>query len=120
MSLIGVIGEFATGTYEVTRAAARVIDSDGRVGAASPSTFEVRASIQPPNGRDLQRLPEGERTDEMLMVYCAEELRTRRADAEPDKISIRGEDYEIRRVEQWDAFGEVHWRAWAAKIGAGP
>jgi hypothetical protein len=116
MSLTGVIASFATGTYVVTRSPERSFGSDGRPDSASSSTFSVVASVQPPTGREAQRLPEGIRADEVRIVYVHERLHTRDDGYEPDIVAIAGEDYEVFRVETWDAFGDVHYRCWAKKV----
>lgn len=115
MSHVGVITSFSTGTYTVTRTLAGSYTA-GRYAAGAVSTFDVVACVQPVSGRDLQSLPEAQRGDEVKVVYCATELRTRTPAQEPDTVAIEGESYEVFRVERWDAFGEVHWRAYTSRL----
>jgi hypothetical protein len=108
VSRLGAIDDFSTGTYSVRRRAAAT-RSGGRTVLGAASTFSVVASVQPAGGRDLRNLPEGSRGDETFVVYAYVELRM------DDEVTIRSEPHRVVRVEQHDAFGETHWRAWAVR-----
>lgn len=116
MSLIDAIPSLATGTYTVTRTPARNYTAGVLDAPTGQTTFSVIASAQPPTGRDLQQLPDGVRADEVRIVYAREELKTTEPGYEPDTISIDGNDYEVFRVETWQAFGEAHRRTWTRRV----
>ena len=88
-------------------------------GDGSPTTVDRVASVQPGNGKDLEQLPEGDRTKEVIKVYVDYELRS--ADQgngiEPDQILDRGETYEVKRVHSYTANGVyMYTRALAVKV----
>ena len=110
MSLIDVIGAFATpGPYTVTRTAAGGYTL-GRYAIGAISTLSIEASIQPAKGRDLKSLPEGERGDAANVLYTRTELFTRAPGREADTITFKGEIWSVVNVELWEAFGERHFR----------
>jgi hypothetical protein len=118
MSLNGVLAPgrgFSSGTYTVTRRAAETDDTHGRRVAGATSTLSIVASIQPMSGRDLQGLPEGQRSDENVTIYTTTFLTTRSPTNAPDLVTFGGEPYEVFRVETWVAFGRTHYRAYAAR-----
>ncbi len=115
MDLSSVLESFATGSYTVTRQSPSSYGADGRLVAATPSYFEIRASVQPVSGRDLQRLPEGLRTSEIIAVFTATELRTQGPSQDPDLIEIDGDTYEVQKVERWATLG-AYYRALALKV----
>jgi hypothetical protein len=114
MSPIGAIASLSTGTYTVTRRAVGAY-SDGRWTPGGTSSFSIIASIQPVSGRLLLALPENERTEEQRVVYTITELRTRIGAADPDVVTIDGDAWEVSRVDRWQAFGAVHYRAFVAR-----
>lgn len=115
MDLSSVIESFAS-TYTVTRSSASAYGADGRLDAGTTSTLTVRAVVQPVTGRDLKRLPEGLRTDDVRQVFTATELKTQGAGQDPDSIAIGGEDYEVQTVERWADLGG-YWRAIVMRKG---
>jgi hypothetical protein len=106
MGLSSVATKFATGTYSVTRSSgAGSYDTNGDYTPAGTSVINVKASIQPLNGRELKVLPEGQHGAELRKVYSVTELKTRTPTSEPDIVSYKGEDWEVVAVEGWEAFG---------------
>lgn len=130
MNLAGVIGSLASGTYTVTRTGAGAYGGlpggfpmtfpayDGRYREGTPSTLSIRAVIQPVRGRDLLRLPEGQRTEEMIAIYTETELQTASAPGggTADVVSYRGKSYQVQTVEAWNELGNFY-KAIAAKVG---
>jgi hypothetical protein len=94
MSLADVISDLGGATYQVIRTAAgaRV---NGRVVAGPATTFPIVAGIEPITGRELQDLPEGQRGDEVIQIFTATPLLTRRPGFEPDQIVYRPPGYEV-------------------------
>src|SRR5258707_270463 len=114
MDLSQVINDLASGNYTVTRSLPATYGVDGRVIAGNTSTFQVNASVQPIDGRDLLRLPEGLRTLELLYVFTSVELRTQGNAQDPDTIQIDGNKYQVQESSRWVASGNV-FRAIVAK-----
>lgn len=119
MSLNGVIGVFATGTYTVTRTVTGTYTA-GRYTDGATGTFDITASVQPVSGRDLQFVAEGEHGNEVKVVYTSTPLFTRTPTTSPDKVAIDGETYEVFRVEKWQHFGistnEDHFRVFVSRL----
>lgn len=98
------INALASGTYTVTRYGAGSY-SNGGATLGSSSTFTIRASVQPATGRELQRLPEGERVRDWLAIWTPTLLRTQEGSSAPDRISIDGYTYEVAIVDDWMSEG---------------
>lgn len=119
MSLNGAIVSLQSATYTVTRTAAgaRV---NGRSTPGAVTTFTIVAGIETVTGRELQDLPEGQRGDEVIKIFTATRLRTRR-EGEPDRIAfdppgeVTGELWTVTKVEAFDGFGEIHYEATACR-----
>ena len=103
MDLAGLIADFATGSYTVTRRAAATTDGHGRNVAGATSSISIVAAVAPASGRDLLRLPEGRRANETRMVLTATALLVggQGAANEADLISIDGASWEVQHVEVW-------------------
>lgn len=97
--LSGVVSTLASGSYTVTRGSPTTGGSDGRAVVATPSTFSVVASVQPLNGRDLLRLPEGERSTERVKVYANTQLFVSGAGQVADLITVAGIQYEVETAQ---------------------
>lgn len=116
MDLSGVVLNLASGSYTVTRSAPGSTGSDGRWVAGATSPLTIMASVQPLNGRDLLRLPEGERTTERVKVYSPMQLFVPGAGQDADVITVAGIQYQIETAEQWGANG-AYWKMIARKVG---
>ncbi len=65
----------------------------------------IRASIQPPTGKELLYLEEGQRTRDIKKIYALSELRTATEGAvqtDADIIVFNGEEFEVVQVLPWD------------------
>lgn len=97
----------------VERVAGRVIDG------GAPETLKGRGSFQPATAKDLQRLPEGQRTNAVVALFTDCELLTGDAPStRPDKVIPRGKVYsgvtfEIQSFEPWPS----HNKYLAIKVG---
>lgn len=81
---------------------------DGRyVSAIDSVVADLPASVQGPEGNDLQTLEEGDRTKEVRKVYVDVEVRAADQRASPptpaDQLIIDGATYEVRKVWPWRA-----------------
>lgn len=103
--LSDAIDHFATGTYTVKRPAATTY-TGGRRNAPSTTTFTVIAAVVPATGRQLERLPEGLRTNETKAMYAKGVLRAAVEGAqEPDVVEIDGADWQVANVKDWQPNG---------------
>lgn len=103
MDVGDLIGSFMTGTYTVTRRGASTV-VDGRAVPAVPSTLSIVASVQPATGRDLERLPEGQRSRETRVVFTPTQLLIATQGAGlSDIVAIDGSKWEVQQVARWDA-----------------
>lgn len=116
MDLSGCLDSFNTGTYTVTRYGVASYGSDGRLDAPSSAPLSVPAVVIPLSGRELQRLPEGLRTSELLQVFSSVALKTQGPGQAPDSIAIDGDAYQVQHVEPWSTLGN-YYRAIVAKSG---
>ncbi len=118
MSLRDAIASLAQGgPYTVTRTATGTREK-GHYTPGSETTFDIVASVQPTDGAELHDLAEGQRTDEVRVIYTVTELRTRTPAGEPDRIELEGSEdpWIVIKVQRFDAFGGTHYRAWAARV----
>lgn len=114
MSLVGVIADFASGTYTVTRAGAQTI-TDGMVTEAAGSTFDVVASIQPARGRALELLPpEARHVSAEYIALCLSEVRV------DDVVSYKNQDWRVSNSKHWEEWGEEHWVVSMVKMQVNP
>jgi hypothetical protein len=120
MPLNESIDGLSTGTYTVTRRAASAFTDGIYPGGGSASTFSIAAVVEPATG--LQRVVggyemrsdnDGQRTNDIQVIYTRTELYTRRPTHEADLVTIGGRQFTVFRVESWNLSGEVHYRALA-------
>lgn len=73
---------------------------DGKWTEGSPSTYSIRIADQPPAPRDLERLPEGERTKEFRSVWTRAVLRTadETAKTSADELTFKGGTWKVVAV----------------------
>jgi hypothetical protein len=115
MSLSDAILSLSTGTYTVTRPGAGTW-TNGLFVEGTASTFQIQASVQPASPKDLQRLPEGERTMNVIVIFTTTELllASQAARTLSDRIAYRGANYEVEDVDVWESGG--FWKCLARKI----
>lgn len=116
MSLLDVIGDFATGTYTVTRRAAGVPVA-GRVTPGAATTFDVVMSVQPTGARDQVVMPEGLHYEDAVVCYSATELKgATYGTGQGDEFTFGGDTYRVFAVEgPWTMDGDTHWVCRAAR-----
>lgn len=86
---------------------------DGRAQPPVLTPFNAVASVQPGQGRDLQRLPQGHIVGDVQVLFTKTEMR---AGAEGtgtlgDLVTYKGKTFEVEHVEDWSSFGAPYWRA---------
>jgi len=115
----GAIASFAggegVGTLIVLRASVGAwVDGSYIRNARAP--FPVVAFHHPVTGRKLEIPREGQSASEVKAVYTNTRLRTR-AQGDPDLVVIQDEEWEVIKVEDWQAFGQRFYRAYVSRIG---
>ncbi len=73
---------------------------NGRWVPGSTSSFTIKTSVQPANGKDLEALEEGQRTSEILKIYPSTELKTidQHISQEADIVVNDGKNYTVVHV----------------------
>lgn len=80
------------------------LDADGFIVTAAPQRVQIKAVIYPATGRDVEVMPEGKRTEEIIHVISTTELRTASPGANPsDQIEYQGKTYEVSLLKDWNA-----------------
>lgn len=81
----------------------------------TPATIPLFGAIQPATPESLRQVPEADRVEGMLEVFCQKELYRTNQTGTSDVIVWRGTEYRIASVMPWvDA---NYWVAIAARIG---
>jgi len=122
MDLSSTVLGFATGTYTVTRATARLktgpqnpYGRDGRYDSPTTTAIQVRACVQPVTGRELEHLPEGLRTKEVIRIFSTVALYSGADGQEPDTVLANGVTWEVATVKRWNELGN-YWESLAVKL----
>ena len=68
--------------------------------------YYASGSVQPSPGRDLEQLPEGERTGTFVTVTTSFRLFPLTASTAPDQIVWQGKNYRVKHVNDWMNFGQ--------------
>ena len=79
---------------------------DGIATRPSPTTFEVELSVQPLNGRELERASEGLCAREICKAYSRRDVILRTVDDiehEADLVSIDGVWFEVQQARDYRA-----------------
>lgn len=113
--LDGVVADFATGIYVVTRGSPPTF-VNGVAVPGSVVTIPITACVQPLEGIDLMRLPEGQRSDDYRVLYTAVQLNTTESTQIADTVVIDGDAFQIMQCERFQELGN-YFRARAQRIG---
>ena len=101
----GTIARLGGQTITVTRRAQGIF-VNGRYVPGTASTITVEnCSVQPLNDRELQNLPEGHRTKDMLKLYTPEVLQVAK---DPDHVTYEGTEFEVQAMANWRPQGNYH------------
>lgn len=98
-----LIQSLSTGTYVVTRRRAPAYVDGVVTPDPNPVTLSILASVVPASGRDLLRLPEGQRSTETRTVYTVTQLMVAAAGAKyaNDVVSIDGDQWQVQQVQSF-------------------
>lgn len=116
-TIIAALG--ATEVVTITRRAAGAHDeATGIWTPGASSTLEVDAVVQPVTPRDLQMLPEGERTKEAIALFTVAALVTSDVGSavEADQVAWSSRTWRVALVEDWTAQAGYA-RAIATRVG---
>jgi hypothetical protein len=107
MDLSGAIADLATGNYQLARVTAGSwSQTTGEYTAGATTLSTIEAVIVPASGRQLQRLPEAQRSTEAIAIYTATALRTAEASGAPgDRVTYGGRVFEVQSVKPWNEAG---------------
>lgn len=72
---------------------------DGFQVPGTPSTFNILGHIQQAQSKDLQNLPEGQRTQDWKVLWTATQL------LNADRVTDGGVEYVVQRIEDWSQDG---------------
>lgn len=97
----------ATNSYTVTRRTAAAPVGGIRV-APTTTTLTILASAQPASGQVIQRLPEGKRDRETMVLYTKTQLLVLDATHEPDLVAVDGGTFEVDSCKRWAAAGNFY------------
>ena len=92
----------------------------GRQSLGSYTDTTIRATVYPATGRDLEALPEGERTKSVQIALCLSEVLTSEPSAltSSDRLVFGGYTYLARNIQEWPRVGSVphHWRVTCVRL----
>lgn len=107
--LSATVNDLCGGTYTVTRGStAGTFDANGYAVPPSRTTFAIRASVQPLTGYEIDRLPEGLATHEVVKLYTATLLNTQTSTQDPDIVTIGNDTYQVNNVQGWPTLGNFY------------
>lgn len=77
---------------------------DGIWQSTGDENLEVKGSVQPLTGREIQRIPEGRRNTERKKIYTGDLLQPGESDTlkNADEITIDGDIFQVETVEPWN------------------
>lgn len=111
MSLSSVLKSFAV-EFEVTRRGPLAREKGRVVDAGEATKFKAEGGIQPATPKDMQRLPEGQRTNATIAIWTDCLLLTGDSpNTRPDRVVpcsgvYKGVEFEIQSVEPWPSYSK--------------
>lgn len=71
--------------------------------AGTTTQFQIKASVQPIPAEKAELMPEGFRTEDGKILYTDTELIPSEVSGyQPDRVEIKGKDYIVLRVSEWE------------------
>lgn len=111
---------FATDSIDITRFAAGSRVKGRYVKGAPTVTLGVFVSVQPAKPNEVLRLPEGQRTKEMLTIFSDPSIQLspvkENGNISADRINWKGQDYEVAKVEDWTGKDIGHFKSLVVRI----
>lgn len=114
-AVIDILGE--TDLITVSRRVAPTYVKGDPTPDPAPTVITMDALVSVATGKDLERLPEGDRTAEILVCYTKELVRgvNMTNETPADVIAYQGEEYEVIQDQDWDAQASV-WKSLLRKV----
>ena len=105
MNAVQLINKHGKTVTLIRSSSAGTISDGGRYTKGTETESEIKMFAYPASGRDLEVLPEGERTKEYLSGLCYDEVRmvSRSAKTQADKIETNGKTYQVMNVKFYEA-----------------
>lgn len=97
----------ASGDYNVIRRAPPLYVA-GRRQAPVQTVIAIIASVQPASGQVVQRLPEGKRDRETMMLYTQTLLKIAGATQECDIVFVDEAQFEVESCQRWARLGNFY------------
>ena len=108
MDLSPLIRSQNTGPLTVSRANPPTQNKYGGFDAATPVEVELDpVVVHTAGGRDLEQLPEADRSKETIQLYALERLYASDGDKVADRVLYQGRTYRVVRIEDYDQHGAV-------------
>lgn len=106
LECIASVVEVNASDYTLTRYPEGSYVEHGRWQEQDLTTQTIEANIQPVTGKELEDLPEGRITKDIIKIYTLFALQTNcPADkTQADVIEFNSKKYEISTVQNWDKF----------------
>lgn len=88
------------------------------VETGTPTELSFKANVQPVSYEELQRLPEGLRDKEMILLMTQTELRTAKQNdgTNPDVILWQGYEYQVQKVSAFLMGVSDHYEVYAMRV----
>lgn len=96
------------GVFDVIRRRSRTIAVERRQGITvvdgfqvegAPSNFNIQGHIQQAQQKDLQNMPEGQRTQDWRVLWTATQM------IAADRVTDGGVEYVVQQIEDWTQDG---------------
>jgi len=84
--------------------------TNGKYTKGAKTDISIFASVQPADGREIDQLPEGDRTKVHKEIFSTSELKLN------DIITYDGERYEVHKLSDWSPYCTQHFEAMAVRI----
>lgn len=83
-----------------------------------PTPLSFKANVQPVSYEELQRLPEGLRDKDMILLMTQFSLRTanQRTGMQPDYITWQGDSYQVQKVSAFQMGVSDHYEVYAMRV----
>lgn len=91
---------------------------NGRWVEGSTESLSFKANVQPVSYEELQRLPEGLRDKDMILLFTTTELRTanQKNGTSPDYITWLDRSYQVQKVSAFQMGVSDHYEVYAMRV----
>jgi len=118
--MTSLINEFKTDTVNVLRnsGSGGYSDTNGMYIEGKKESLKFDVVVRPASGKDLLRLPEGQRTKEVIRIYSKERLFTAQDSLSKvaDCVEYRGCTYQVDNVSDNTSTDLNHFKSLATKV----